>query len=404
MLRVYSLFALAFGFLCLTAFRAEDPKCNDQCAPNNSTAGRSDPNGAFSRVEKSGPEVDTGTVLNILMLNYNAYDSAYVAKVRRAIEEQLPASTVSEFWQGEWKDLSLALASTDVVVITYPYGGDAGTVRTYGKLLSQFVRQGGTVIITGTDDFRILQQFGLFSLDFGYFCSEPALREMAPEHPILGGTASQFALNDFVYPLDVSDPDFVALVDVLGYKEDDSPVSCWTATREETDPAALRNFPVIGYKQSGAGKIVYLGMEYYLDQAEPAHILLNTIRWAFQTRSTASVLPVNNIRPGRIPKRSEEVLHAGSGSDHMDIFDLKIYPNPYYEKATLDIELKNAATLEVEMTDESGRIAAVLLPQKNLGTGFYRLEIPNVSPGVYFVRCKTGDKTTVRKVVKTVAR
>lgn len=404
MLRVYSLFALAFGFLCLTAFRSENPKCSDPFSANNSTTARPFSGRRCFHILRNGPEVDTSTALSILMLNYNAYDSAYVAKVRRSIEEQLPASAVSEFWQGDWKDLNLALSSSDVVVITYPFGGDAEIVRAYGKQLLQFVRQGGTVIITGTDDFRILQQFGLFNIDFSYFCSEPVVHEITPEHPILGGVAGQFSLGDFVYPLDISDPDFIALVDVLGYKEDDSPVSCWTATREETDPAALRNLPVVGYKQTGAGKVVYLGMEYYLEQAEPAHILLNTIRWVSQTKTTASLLPADHITPNRAPKRSEEVLHAGSGAERMDNFDLKIYPNPYYEKATLDIELKSASALEVEMTDESGRIAAVLLPQKNLSAGFYRLELPNVPVGVYFVRCKTGDKTIVRKVVKTVAR
>lgn len=171
---------------------------------------------------------------------------------------------------------------------------------------------------------------------------------------------------------------------------------------EEIDPASLHNFPVIGYKQMGAGKVVYLGMEYYQEQSEPSRILMNTIRWAAtQSKAGVSGRLTGHVHLNRAAKRSEEVLHAGSGPAKTEVFDLKIYPNPYFEKATLDFELKNAATVEAEMTDESGRIAAVLLPQKNLAAGFYRSEIPNVSPGVYFVRCKTGDKTTVRKVVKT---
>ncbi len=406
MLRVYSLFALAVGFTCLTAFRAENPKCNDQPLPANSVAAAHSAGCTSRHLFFHAPEdwvdVDTSTALSILMLNYNAYDSAYASKVRRSIEEHLPSCSVTEFWQGQVKDLNLALASNDVVVVTYPFGGDAESVRTYGKLLAQFARQGGMVIFTGTDDFRILQQFGLFGVDFGYFCSEPVVHSMATEHPILNGAAGQFPLNDFVYPLDVNDPDFVTLVDVLGSREDDSPVGCWTATREEIDPASLHNFPVIGYKQMGAGKVVYLGMEYYQEQPEPSRILMNTIRWAAtQSKAGVSGPLTGHIHLNRAAKRSEEVLHAGSGPAKTEVFDLKIYPNPYFEKATLDFELKNAATVEAEMTDESGRIAAVLLPQKNLAAGFYRLELPNVSPGVYFVRCKTGDKTTVRKVVKT---
>ena len=50
------------------------------------------------------------------------------------------------------------------------------------------------------------------------------------------------------------------------------------------------------------------------------------------------------------------------------------------------------------------RIVAVVLPQKSLSPGLYRLELPNLSAGVYFVQCKTGEKITTRKVVKTATR
>jgi len=57
----------------------------------------------------------------------------------------------------------------------------------------------------------------------------------------------------------------------------------------------------------------------------------------------------------------------------------------------------------VEMVDETGRVAAVLLPRKNLGPGFYRFELPNVAPGTYLIQCKTNEATTTRRVVKTSA-
>ncbi|MCB0529355.1 MAG: T9SS type A sorting domain-containing protein [Lewinellaceae bacterium] len=403
MLRVYSLFALVSGFICLTAFRAEDPKCDDRLFSNH-TAAAADADAGFEYALTGSPEADTSTVLNILMLNYSAYDSTYAAKVRQLIESRLRASSISEFWQGSLYELKLALATHDAVVVTYPFGNESETVKTYGKLLAEFVRQGGLVVFTGTDDFRMLQQYGLFNVEFGYFCSEPVVHAMVSEHPILQGTASRFPLSDFVYPIEVSDPDFVTLVDVLGYREDDSPVSCWTDNREEADPAALHNYPVVGYKSMGAGKVVYLGMEYYFEQTETARMLVNALRWAVQLRAKSADLAANTALLQRAPRRSEEVLHAGSGAQREDLFDLKIYPNPYYDKATLDIELKNAATVEVDMTDESGRIAALVLPQKSLTSGFYRLELPNLSPGVYFLRCKTGDKTSVRKVVKTASQ
>lgn len=410
MLRVATPFALALCLLCQTALRAEKPAANGRGTTSCSVFTHVCKGMSFFRLHPAdfqhlSPAADSGASLRVLMLDYNAYDSAYAEKVRRLIHSQLPASTVSEFWDGSARDLGLALATHHAVVITYPSGGDPGLVRAYGKQLAQFVRQGGAVILTGTNDFQALQHLGLFDVESGYYCEDPVIHEIAPDHAILDGTNAHIPLSDFVYPLEVTDPDFVTLVDVLAYQSDDAPVSCWTQTEEEVDPASLRNFPVIGYKPLGAGKIIYLGMEYYYDQAEPARILANTLRWAAMPKT--GDLPASNTRgvsfSNRPVKRSEEVLQAGTGPKQ-DVFDLKIYPNPYFDKATLDIELKKNTTVAVEMTDESGRIVAVLLPQKNLGAGMYRLELPNLSAGVYFVQCKTGEKVTTRKVVKTSTR
>ena len=56
------------------------------------------------------------------------------------------------------------------------------------------------------------------------------------------------------------------------------------------------------------------------------------------------------------------------------------------------------------MTDESGGIVAILLPSRVLNQGFYRLEVPNVPSGVYFVKCRIGNQTTVKKVVKVTTQ
>ncbi len=406
MLRVATLFALASGFLCLTAFRAEDPKCNDQPIPTNISAPRNHALVGFSVLNFNDlnnlPSADSGAALRVLLLDYATYDSAYAEKMRRLVKAQLPACFVSEFWDGSTYELKSALAAHDAVVIAYPSGGDAELNKNYGKLLEQYARQGGVVVFTGTDDYQVLQQFGLFGVDFGYFCQDPVMHHIEVGHPVLEGTSERFPLSDYAYPLDVSDPDFVTLVDVFGYQEEESSVSCWSDSKEEVNPVSLRNFPVIGYKNLGAGKIVYLGMEYYYDQAEPARILANALRWATQPKTASITSTPKNVQFDRPVKRREEVLQAGTGPKQ-EIFDLKIYPNPYYEKATLDIELKKATTVAVEMTDETGRIVAVILPQKNLSTGLYRLELPNLPAGIYFVQCKTGEKTTARKVVKAQA-
>ena len=246
--------------------------------------------------------------------------------------------------------------------------------------MAKFVRQGGMVIFTGTDQYAVLQDFGLLDIDFGYFCKAPTVHESSPEHPVLAGTTEEFTLHNYAYPLDISDPIFVVLADVKGY-------------------------PVLGYKPIGKGNVVYLGFEYYFDEKESTHVLLNAIRWAVQGKTAVAEKGVE-VESGATPlvlKRSEEILYAGTGGQKNELFDLKIYPNPYVSKATLDIELKKSTTLSVEMVDEAGRLAALLLPRKNLSPGFYRLELPNVAPGVYLVQCKTNEGTTIRRVFKTSA-
>ena len=100
--------------------------------------------------------------------------------------------------------------------------------------------------------------------------------------------------------------------------------------------------------------------------------------------------------------RREEILYAGSGSVKVDNVDIKIYPNPYYSKATLDIDLNKPNMVNVEMTNEAGQIVAVVLPRKQLNSGFYRLELPNLPAGIYFVQCGIGERSIMRKVVKAV--
>ncbi|MCW5920760.1 MAG: T9SS type A sorting domain-containing protein [Saprospiraceae bacterium] len=409
MLRVLTLFALASGLMSLTAFRAENPKCNNQPFMANDAAALAQLSSGLITLHLHAPHnlpaADTHTVLRVLLLDYSTYDSAYAVKMRRLVQAQMPSCTVSEFWEGTIYDLNLALATHDAVVVAYPSGGKSDMNKTYGKQLEQYVRQGGVVVFTGTDDYRVLQQFGLLDVNFGYFCQDPVIHEIITAHPILEGTKGQFTLSDYAYPLDITDPDFTTLVDVLGYDEESAPMRCWSET-DEVVPSELRNFPVIGYKTLGAGKVVYLGMEYYYDQPEPTRILSNTLRWATQSKTAQEQHPLaskGDLLPNRAVKRSQEVLQAGSGPK-MDAFDVKIYPNPYYEKATLDVELKASATLAVEMTDETGRIVAVVLPQKNLHAGLYRLELPNLPAGIYFVQCKTGEKVITRKVVKATAR
>lgn len=381
MLRFASILALVTGLFGLAAYRAEQSKFGNPASAFNTTVTRyfspeKHPS-AFELLHTYAPEADTTSSLRILMLNVCAYDSAYPAKVHRIIQRCLPASTVVDFWEGGAGDLSLKMPDYDAVVVAYPSGGNPASLKAYGSILIQYVQQGGAVVITGSHEYSVLQHLGLFELDYGYFCADPTIHALSPEHPILSGTRSEFTLKNYAYPLDISDPAFVTLADIKGY-------------------------PVLGYKPLGSGKVVYLGLEYYYDEAESNQILANALRWAARPR-TQVLTGGNEGWANRRTKRTEVILYAGSGAFKADVFDLKIYPNPYMVKATLDIDLKKPTAVAVNMTDETGRIISVLLPRKNLSTGLFRIELPNVAPGVYFLQCRMGDKTVVKKIVKAAA-
>ncbi|HNG89912.1 MAG TPA: T9SS type A sorting domain-containing protein [Saprospiraceae bacterium] len=324
----------------------------------------------------------TPSTPRVLMLNYSTYDTSYANKMHRLVQRHLPTAMLTDFWEGSADDLTNAVANQDVVVIAYPSNGQASLLKSYGKALTQYVRQGGMVLLTGTHEYGILQQYGLFDLDYGYFCADPSIHQSAAESPLFTGVSTDFSLRNYAYPLDVSDSAFLPLADVKGY-------------------------PVVGYKINGLGKVVYLGLEFYYDEAEANRILANTLQWLLPPKPAPAVsAPSANADPpqgGRfVRSRREEILYAGSGSVKVDNVDIKIYPNPYYSKATLDIDLNKPNMVNVEMTNEAGQIVAVVLPRKQLNSGFYRLELPNLPAGIYFVQCGIGERSIMRKVVKAV--
>lgn len=390
MLRVASCIVLLAGFLVGAAFQSGNPKFLERPFPVNSTIAcfflENDPaDPPTAEIPDAAAVADSASGMHILMLNCTAYDSAYVHKVKKLITKRLPGAILTDFWSGSPQDLSEMLLDQHIVMVTYPASGNNEKVRAFGKVLNDFVKQGGAVVFSGTDQFGVLQMYGLFDISFGYFCSDLEVHELNPEHPVLAGAPGQFFMRNYTYPLDISDPNFISLADVRGY-------------------------PVMGYKNIGAGKAVYLGLEYYYDEAVSSQILENTLRWlgpAVKNSVPASTGTVGiDSWPYRTAKRNEEVLYAGSGPAGAKTisFDLKIYPNPFMEKGTVDLNLIKQTPVSVEMTDEKGTVVAVLLPYRQLNAGAYRLDLPSVSPGVYFVKCQAGNQTTVRKVVKIAAQ
>lgn len=378
MLRVVCFLTLASA--AAVAFRPAVPAdFDDRPFPVNSTVARfflpewrDWPSALEVPAEESADSVASP---GILLFQYSAYDSTYSQKIQKLVQRKFPYCDLSTFDDGGPDALTAALKDRSAVVISYPSAGNSAQLKTYGNVLKRFVQQGGVVIVTGTHEYTILQQLGLFDLDYGYFCADPSVHISsatgnAYQQTLMAGVPSEFSLTDYAYPLDISDSAFVTIADVRGY-------------------------PVAGYKPLGKGKIVYLGLEYYRDEPAPTTMLLNVLRAANKAYT--------NRYQTRYLRRQPEILVAGSGSKAPQVA-LSLYPNPYVEKATLEIELDFPNTVYVEMTDQTGRSVALLLPQKNLNAGLYRIEVPNVPAGVYYVKCEVGGEQITKTIMKTQAQ
>lgn len=315
------------------------------------------------------------TAYKVLLFNYSAYDSVYAVQMRHFLERELPGAALTDFFDGSAEYFGRLLETQQAVVITYPFVGDADQLVAYGKKLENFTRNGGLVIVSGTHGYDVLHQLGMLEVDNTYYYEGGSIHVKKENHPLLNGVPSDFSVSNFIYAFDLTDAGFVSLAEAEG-------------------------FPVVGYKEMGEGKLVYLGLEYYDDEALPSRLLKNAFKWGLPepTSGTTPVAAVSTPSPVRptAKSRSEEILYTGNSQK----FDLKVYPNPYMEKASLEINLEKPSVVTVEMTNETGSSVALLLPQRNLSAGFYRVEVPDVNPGIYFIKCKIGGHIEVRKVVK----
>lgn len=367
------------GWMALNAtlpFRADRKGSflfNSEIAHFFKTGERSAP-GLRLDAQLATPADSAATAYKVALFSYSEWDSVYSVQMRQFLSRELPGIVLGGSDEETDGFSERSLDGQQAVVVTYPSVGDPTLLKEYGQKLARFAQNGGLVIISGTHKYEVVNALGLLDVEYASFVEEATLHVKSDSHPILAGLSADFTLQNNIYPLEISDAGFVTLVDYQG-------------------------LPVVGYKNMGAGKIVYLGLEYYFDEAAPSRLLGNVFKWALADPTpiaTNTAVSAAQQVLGRTTKRTEEILYTGSHP----VIELKIFPNPYFEKASLEFTLDKSTTVSAEMTSETGGVAAVLLPQRTLSAGYYRLEIPDLAPGIYFVKCKIGNQIEVRKVVK----
>jgi hypothetical protein len=335
----------------------------------------------------------------VLMFHALSYDSVYGRTLRTLIQDNFPEADIVDFGAGDGAALQQALTDRQVVVVVYPSARVAPRqVQHYGAVLGRFAESGGTVLLTGSHDDSVWRQLGLLAVRSAYYCPEPAVHVIGHTDALLEGAPVDFSLMNYAYPISVDDPSFTSLASVQNHSvfvyRDGYHVDAVSARLFSTPLSVLGFLPV------GLGKVYYLGFEYYYNEMPSTRIFANAIRQAAHWREVLPNNPAEQQDGSLTRKIGEEYLYAGSGHTRLE---LKLYPNPYVSKATMELELDAAAQMAVEMVNESGRSVATLLPSRRLQAGTYRFELPDVEPGIYYVKCNLDGMVDTRKVVKSKA-
>ena len=94
-----------------------------------------------------------------------------------------------------------------------------------------------------------------------------------------------------------------------------------------------------------------------------------------------------------------EVVESTVGLDEVKSSEISIYPNPSTGNFNLNISNVNAASVDVEITDVSGKVILSNAYNTNNGSVNESINISNVDDGVYIVRVNGGQSMVKRIVI-----
>jgi len=85
---------------------------------------------------------------------------------------------------------------------------------------------------------------------------------------------------------------------------------------------------------------------------------------------------------------------------HAAELDLRVYPNPVGDQFTLELELAEASTLQLDIVDLLGRQVRSLDLGRQNGKVREAIPVAELGAGTYFLRLKAGKKVVSTKFVK----
>jgi PKD repeat protein len=93
---------------------------------------------------------------------------------------------------------------------------------------------------------------------------------------------------------------------------------------------------------------------------------------------------------------SVDVIGAGIADHNASSFEISLFPNPAQNEIVAEIPDANSSP-QFEMFDMTG--GEFLISAERIKEKIFRLSLPHIADGVYFLKVKTGEKSAVLKVV-----
>lgn len=93
-------------------------------------------------------------------------------------------------------------------------------------------------------------------------------------------------------------------------------------------------------------------------------------------------------------------IQTGTGNSILDPERVTAFPNPFWESAELNYQMKQTGDVEIQLTDMQGRtVLSQVLKDQPAGLNTYRLNGTDLSPGIYLVRLTMNGQVFQKKLV-----
>lgn len=128
-----------------------------------------------------------------------------------------------------------------------------------------------------------------------------------------------------------------------------------------------------------------------------------TDQYAYHYFTTPGIYMVTlTVSNGTCSSTSSQYINVGSvgiNDNYSGLANITVFPNPSTEDFTLNYTLANPVNVAIDVVDITGKMIQNISSGKQIA-GLHKVDIKDLSTGVYFVRIKADDRMEIKRIVK----